>query len=71
VLYVTVHEEFRMRRALRRVRAPRPASNSWRTGRLRNLASAGKHWLHWRVHRFRLERFREQPEASVLAAEKI
>ncbi len=71
VLYRTVHEEFRMRRALRRVGAPRPASNSRRTGRLHNLASAGKHWLNWRVHRFRLERFREQPEATVLAAEKI
>ncbi|MBZ5497279.1 MAG: B12-binding domain-containing radical SAM protein [Acidobacteriia bacterium] len=71
VLYGAVHAEFRMRRALVKVRASSGRRHFLQAGYLRALASVPKHWLDWHAQRWRLDRFEEQPEASSLAAEQM
>jgi anaerobic magnesium-protoporphyrin IX monomethyl ester cyclase len=69
VLYHSVHEEFRLRRALEKLRSmPRGTAHGSRR-RLRAAASVAKHWLGWRFHERRLGRFHHQADASALAPE--
>lgn len=60
-LYKAVHSEFRMRRALARVRDLNELRDRRQARRLRTLASIPKHWLDWHVQRRRLDRFQENP----------
>jgi anaerobic magnesium-protoporphyrin IX monomethyl ester cyclase len=68
-LYRALHAEFRMRKALRRFSPLRHRGRAADAGRWRALCAVPKHWLTWRAHRRRLERYREIPERLVPASE--
>ncbi len=59
ILYKAVHAEFRMRRAIARIRSSAGPVRSQRESRLRTMVSIPRHWFDWRLQRRRLNRFQE------------
>jgi anaerobic magnesium-protoporphyrin IX monomethyl ester cyclase len=69
VLYRTVHSEFRLRRALARIREAGKHPDFWQARNFRTLVSVPKHWLTWHVQRYRLDGLRKNTEDLPLAQE--